>query len=161
MRYLSKINVKNFKIICPLSYGPPNYINRVVHEGERLFGENFIPLLSFLEPEIYYHILNQIDLAIMYHNRQQAIGNIILLIYLGKPLCMKKTSTFNYIKELGISIYSTKDFDKLLKGEMEFTEEMAKSNRKVILQNFTEQSTANSIRNLFNFVENITDIKKG
>ncbi|GAH80465.1 unnamed protein product, partial [marine sediment metagenome] len=66
---LSEMKKQNFKIICPLSYGPPTYINKIVEKGKNLFGERFIPLLKFLKPDIYFSILKQIDIAVMYHNR--------------------------------------------------------------------------------------------
>lgn len=64
---LSKMKEQNFKIVCPLSYGLPSYIKKIVKEGKKIFGDRFIPLLDFLKPNIYYQILKQIDLAIMYH----------------------------------------------------------------------------------------------
>jgi len=147
---LSKIKIQNFKIICPLSYGPSSYIQVVVENGYRIFGDRFIPLLDFLEEDIYYQILKQIDLAIMYHNRQQAIGNIQLLVLLGKVLCMKKTSIFFQLLDSGVNVFSSKDLEKLLSDEIVFNEDMAKNNKDIAIKLFSVESARKSIENILN-----------
>lgn len=150
---LSKIKVQNFNIICPLSYGNPIYIKKIIEKGKMLFGDRFKPLLEFLTPEVYYQILKKVDLTIMYHNRQQGRGTIIILLYLGKPLCMKKTSLyFNFI-ENKVLVFSTKDLERLILNEIEFTEVMSKNNRKIASQYLSVKSVISSIENLSNFLE--------
>ncbi|MHA1987705.1 MAG: TDP-N-acetylfucosamine:lipid II N-acetylfucosaminyltransferase [Promethearchaeota archaeon] len=150
---LSKMKEKNFRIICPLSYGSPPYIKKIVKSGKELFGDRFVPLLEFLSPDIYYHILKQIDLAIMYHNRQQAMGNIQILAYLGKPICMKKTSAFFYLVEKGVTVFSIQNLEELIMDEIEFTEDMSKKNKRIASQYFSEESTRSSIESLLNLLE--------
>ncbi|KKN19950.1 hypothetical protein LCGC14_0940580 [marine sediment metagenome] len=150
---LSEMKEQDFKIICPLSYGPPIYIKKIIENGKILFGDRFIPLLEFLNPEIYYHILKQVDLAIMYHNRQQGMGNIQILVYLGKPICMKKTSAFFHLIERGVFVFSTQDLEKLILNEMEFTEVMLRNNKKIAREYFSVKSVISSIENLVNLLE--------
>jgi len=150
---LSKMKKQNFEIICPLSYGPPIYINKIIEKGKMFFGDRFIPLLDFLNPDKYFGILKQIDLAIMYHNRQQGMGNVQILVYLGKPICMKKTSLFFYLVERGVSVFSTQDLEKLILNENEFTEDMLKNNKKIASQYFSEKSVISSIESLLNLLE--------
>jgi len=150
---LSEMKEQNFKIICPLSYGSPVYIKKIIEKGKTLFGDRFVSLLEFLSPDIYYHILKQIDLAIMYHNRQQGMGNIQILVYLGKPICMKKTSTFFYLVERGVTVFPTQDLEKLILNEIEFTKDMSKNNKKIASQYFSVKSAISSIKSLFNLLE--------
>lgn len=150
---LSKMKEQNFKIICPLSYGPPIYIKKIIEIGKMLFGNRFVPLLEFLKPDIYYHILKQIDLAIMFHNRQQGVGNIHILVYLGKPICMKKTSSFFRLVERGVSVFSTQDLERLILNEIEFTKVMSEKNKKFASQYLSVKSVISSIESLFNFLE--------
>ncbi len=156
---LSKMKNQDFKIICPLSYGPPKYIDKIIEKGKTLFGDRFFPLIEFLKPEIYYHILKQIDLTIMYHNRQQGYGTIIILLYLGKPLCMKKTSIFFNLGEKGLFVFSIQDLEKLISNEIVFTEAMSENNKRNISKYHISKyqsikSHASSIKNLFNYLEN-------
>ena len=149
---LSKMKEQNFKIICPLSYGPPIYIKKIIEKGKMFFGDRFVPLLDFLNPDKYFGILKQIDLAIMYHNRQQGMGNVQILVYLGKPICMKKTSGFFYLVERCVSVFPTQDLERLILNEIEFTEVMSKNN-KIASQNLYVKSAITSINSLFKFLE--------
>ena len=148
---LFKMKEQNFEIICPLSYGPPIYIKKIIEKGKMFFGDRFVPLLDFLNPDKYFCILKQIDLAIMYHNRQQGMGNVQILVFLGKPICMKKTSGFFYLVERCVSVFSTQDLERLILNEIEFTEVMSKNN-KIASQNLYGKAV-NSINNLFKFLE--------
>jgi len=149
---LSKIEKQNFRIICPLSYGFPPYIKKIIEKGKILFGDRFIPFLDFLSPKIYFSILKQVDLAIMYHNRQQGMGNVQILVYLGKPICMKKTSGYFHLVEKGVIVFSIQDLERLILNEIEFTEVMS-NNIKIASQNLYVKSAITSINNLFKFLE--------
>jgi len=150
---LSKMKEQNFIIICPLSYGSPIYIKKIIKKGKTLFGDRFITLLELLSPDIYYHILKQIDLAIWYHNRQQAMGTTQILVYLGKPICMKKTSGYFYLVERGVTVFSTQDLEKLILNEIEFTEDLSKKNKEIATQYFSEKSGISSKESLLNLIE--------
>ena len=153
---LSRIKKQNFIIICPLSYGPPNYISKIVEKGNMLFGNRFIPLLEFLDPDIYYEILKQIDIAIMYHNRQQGVGTINTLLYLGKKICLKKTSVFFFFTKRGLSLFSINDLEGLILGKIKYSEEMAQKNKKFASQFLTVKTSSSLIKNLFKFLERST-----
>ena len=149
---LFKLKKQNFKIICPLSYGPKNYIKKIVEKGEKLFGNRFVPLLDFYNPDQYFGILKQIDLAIMYHNRQQGMGTIILLIYMGKPICMKKTSGYFLLIQRGVYVFSTQELEMLILNETKLTPTMSEHNKTIVLNNTSVKSTISSIRSLFEFL---------
>lgn len=75
---------ENIKIYVPLSYGKDSYINEIINEGRNLFGDKFIPITEFMPFDKYLQFLASIDISIFAHNRQQALGNIITLLGLGK-----------------------------------------------------------------------------
>ncbi len=158
---LAKMKKQNFKIICPLSYGPPIYIKKIVEKGKILYGDRFIPLLKFLDPKIYYSILKQIDIAIMYHNRQQGMGTINILIYLGKPICMKGTSGYFYLLEKGVSVFSTQDIEKLILGEIKLNEIMSENNKKIAIKNFSFKSAISAIETLLNLLDKRDMLNRG
>ena len=89
----------------------------------------------------------------MYHNRQQGVGTINILLYLGKPLCMKKNSSFFHLIEKGVSVFPPQDIEKLILNRMEFTKAMSEKNRKIISQDQSVKSVISSIDNLFNILE--------
>ena len=151
---LSKMEEKNFTIICPLSYGSPIYIKKIIEKGKLLFGERFIPLLDFLKPELYFLILKQIDLAVMNHNRQQGMGTIHILVYLGKPICMKKTSGYFFLIEKGINIFSIQDLEKIILNEIKITQAMSEKNKKIASEKlYTAKNAISSIARLLEFID--------
>ena len=90
---LSRFKEKNIEIITPLSYGDQEWAKKVYEVGKKLYGAKYKPLLEFLPPEEYGKILNSVDIAIFNHDRQQALGNILALLYLGKKVFIKSDIT--------------------------------------------------------------------
>lgn len=104
---LAKIEA-DFEIICPLSYGEQNYINRVIKIGNELFHERFRPVTKFINPSEYTKMLDTVNVAIMNHNRQQALGTIIKLIDNGTKVYIRSdTTTFLFFAHNQVEIYDT------------------------------------------------------
>jgi len=103
---LAKRQEQDFEVFCPLSYGDMEYGNRVIEYGKEKLGEKFRPITDFMKPEEYAGVLAGVDAAIMFHKRQQAIHNIIGLLYLGKKVFLKsEVTTYEWLKsDLGIEV---------------------------------------------------------
>jgi len=92
-------------IYAPLSYGSKAYAETIISEGERLFGSKFKPLTKSMPFDDYLTFLGSIDIAIFNHKRQQAMGNTITLLGLGKTLYMRSDTTqWDFFKNKGIEI---------------------------------------------------------
>ena len=83
---LKKIDWKDVKIYCPLTYGDMNYRDMVIEKGAEFFGENFHPLIKQMEYEEYMSFLMTCSVGIYNHNRQQGLGNISMLLNMGKKV---------------------------------------------------------------------------
>ncbi|WP_217947099.1 TDP-N-acetylfucosamine:lipid II N-acetylfucosaminyltransferase [Faecalibaculum rodentium] len=109
---LKKIHIYNDKIgfiYCPLSY-PRNsrYIQRVIKTGNKLFGDKFVPIIDFMDYIEYCEFLNKIDIGIFDNDRQQGMGNIVNLLYLGKKVFISEENTINkYFHEPSYAIFYT------------------------------------------------------
>ncbi|NMH70530.1 TDP-N-acetylfucosamine:lipid II N-acetylfucosaminyltransferase [Bacillus sp. RO3] len=103
------------EIICPLSYGNSQYRDMVINEGNKIFGSKFIPLTKFMPFDEYLMMLSKIDIAIFNHKRQQAVGNILTLISLGKKVYIRDDiTTWSFCEDQGIMAYSiNKDYENL------------------------------------------------
>lgn len=102
----------NSKIYCPLSYGDKKYANSVIKEGKKIFGDQFLPITKFMEFEQYTDFLSSVNVAIFDHNRQQAFGNTICLLGLGKKVYLNPASTLNGVfEQFGIQVYSSENID--------------------------------------------------
>lgn len=100
------------KIYCPLSYGNLAYAENIKELGIETFGDKFNPLMDFMPLHEYETILDDIDIAIFAHERQQAMGNIINLLGRGKTVYMRDdTSSFFILNKLGIKIFPLNSLD--------------------------------------------------
>lgn len=120
-KLLEKYKKQDIKIFCPLSYGNPKYAEQVIEYGKNIFDDKFIPLTSFMDSNEYMDLLNSIDIGIFNNNRQQALGNIFSLGYLGKKLYIRDdTSMWNELngflklKLFKISELKEEDFDSFI-----------------------------------------------
>jgi hypothetical protein len=91
---LKQLNLGKRKVIVPLSYGGNQfYITRILEEGYKALGDNFLPIIEFLSKEKYIQLLNTVDVAIMNHSYQHAMGNILYLLSQGANVFMDFNNT--------------------------------------------------------------------
>lgn len=109
--FLKKFKEENICLYVPLSYGDMEYAKEVEKAGYTVFGDKFIPLKEYMSQEEYFGLLNKMDIAVFNNDRQQAIGNITALLYLGKKLYLRKdTAMWNeWVKKQKYAIHSTED----------------------------------------------------
>lgn len=97
---------RDLHIYCPLSYGNATYAREVAAEGKRLFGDKFTPLLDFMPGDQYAGFLAAVDVAIFAHRRQQAMGNAISLLGMGKKVYMRREVTSRQLfSHLGVVVH--------------------------------------------------------
>ena len=109
---------ENIKIYAPLSYGDKLHAKKVIAKGKDLFGDKFTALTDFMPFEEYLQFLGTIDIAIFNHKRQQAMGNTITLLGLGKTVFIRSDTTqWQFFKEKNIEIYDSINLASLDKKE--------------------------------------------
>lgn len=109
---------ENIKIYAPLSYGDKLQAEEVIVKGKELFGDKFIALTDFMPLEEYLQFLGNIDIAIFNHKRQQAMGNTITLLGLGKTVFVRSDTTqWQFFKDRSIKVYDSTKLDSLHKNE--------------------------------------------
>lgn len=142
---LEKFKEEQIEIICPLSYGDKKYAENIKKIGEEKFGNKFNALMDFLSLEKYLDILSNIDIAIFNHNRQQAMGNIITLIGLGKKVYIKKgITTWEFFLKNGIKVYDN-SFVELEKID----NEIKLKNIELIKKYFSEEKLYKQFEKIF------------
>lgn len=136
LKYLSNFKTNDYKVFCPLSYGSPEHRESVISYGKKLLGDKFIPITSYMDFSEYNQYMSSIDIAIFNHDRQQAMGNMIGLLSLGKKVVLKPTTTpYSFFQSLGLRVYSLddKDFMKNL------SKEDKKQNIEIMRHNFSPE----------------------
>ena len=144
-KYAGKI-----KVYCPLSY-PQNdtYINKVSAIGKNIFGDDFIAMTNFMKYEEYVDFLNSMDIGVFNNNRQQGMGNITNLLYLGKKLYLSEDNTIrkSYCKP-EYYIYDCKDIE-----ESDFliplNKEQSTNNKNHIINKFSKENFYSEWRKIF------------
>jgi hypothetical protein len=140
----------NSKMIVPLSYGAygyQDYKERVIYQGNKLFKDNFHAIKSFLPIQEYDKILMSCNTMIMYHIRQQALGNIYMALYLGMRVFLnKKSITYKYMNDIGMIIFELeKDFD--LVG-IELNKNQKDINKELVIKLQGEETIVRKIKSI-------------
>ncbi|RZM81179.1 hypothetical protein C3B51_09325 [Pseudoalteromonas rubra] len=143
LRKLLPYKEENIRIYVPLSYGSKENANQVIEQGLKWFGDKFIPLTEFMPFEEYLKLLGSIDIAIFNHKRQQAMGNTITLLGLGKTVYIRRdTSQWEFFTEKGINV---RDFEKL--ENLEFSKE--ERNIEIVKTYFSKSNFLEQLRKIF------------
>ncbi|WP_022960579.1 TDP-N-acetylfucosamine:lipid II N-acetylfucosaminyltransferase [Spongiibacter tropicus] len=142
---LSRFSGENIRIVAPLSYGRKQYAEEVIAEGRRLFGEKFEAITGFMPLDDYIRLLSSVDIAIFNHRRQQAMGNIISLLGLGKKVYMRSDITpWRLFADEGIKVF---DIEFLDLAPLELG--LAERNRKIVADVFSEENLIRQYKELF------------
>ena len=140
----------NSEVIVPLSYGAygfEDYKKIIICKGQSLFKHNFHAIESFLPIQDYDKMLMSCNTMIMYHIRQQALGNIYMALYLGIRVYLnKKSITYKYMNDIGMIIFELeKDFD--LVG-IELTKNQKDINKKLVFKLQGEEAIIRKIKSI-------------
>ena len=114
LTFIKKRIASEIDIYSILSYGDANGRKWAIECGENLFGDHFHPILDYMDRQSYLDFVNSIDVVVMYHNRQQAVGNIMTALVLGKPVFMKSENVvYKMLKNIGVSaVFDIKQISK-------------------------------------------------
>lgn len=105
---LARFTNMEVEVFAPLSYGDVANAKSVIEYGKDKLGNRFHPITHMMSFSDYSVHLSKIDIAIFNHHRQQAMGNIIGLLSLGKKVFIRSDiSPWEYFKEKGFAIYDT------------------------------------------------------
>ena len=135
----------NIEIYAPLSYGDKTYAREIAQLGRDWFGEKFHPVTTLLTLDEYLNLLRRVDLAVFNHKRQQAMGNTISLLGLGKTVYIRSdVSQWRLFKSKGIMVLNIDDFDLST-----LAKEDKDRNVSLIKSNFNYQSLVDQYKNIY------------
>lgn len=77
---LKKYKDENIRIYLPMSYGDMEYAETIEKYAKDIFSEKLVVLKTKMELEDYIKYLSKIDVAVFGVKRQQALGNIFMLL---------------------------------------------------------------------------------
>lgn len=137
------------KVYVPLSYGiDTGYKEKVLRDGKRLLGERFSPMTNFMGKDEYIKVLLSCNVGIFYHYRQQAMGNIIAMLWLGARIYLaKKNPVYGYLKRLGIHVYILEEEFGTI-GFKSLGKNLVVENRAILSREFNEEKVYNDTKKL-------------
>ncbi|HMJ67951.1 MAG TPA: TDP-N-acetylfucosamine:lipid II N-acetylfucosaminyltransferase [Cyclobacteriaceae bacterium] len=143
-RLLKKFRGRNMMIACPLSYGigDGSYGNFIDNTGAVFFGERWRSIRKMMALNDYLLLQEDVDIAIMGHNRSQASGNIIAFMKMGKKVYLKEESTiYSLLIEKGMQVFSVSALEQESFEEFSrpLTIEQANENSKLITGLFSDE----------------------
>lgn len=136
--FLAKAGLREAKIYVPLSYGGDNaYRETVIKSGRSFLQENFVPMVDFISLKEYIEILQSCSVGIFYHYRQQGMGNIIAMLWMGARIYMSSENpAFHYFHRIGIKVFDLdKDFNFFKNTPLPAEE--AAANREILTATFS------------------------
>jgi hypothetical protein len=143
---LSKYANEDITIYVPLSYGDSKYAQEVIKKGYEVFGDKFKPMLDFMPYEEYLQFLGKIDIAIFAHRRQQAMGNTITLLGLGKKVYMRSDVVqWKLFDELNVKVYEIDKFSLELMDK-----NLSEKNSQNIREYFSQNRLIEQLKIIFN-----------
>jgi hypothetical protein len=145
IQFFKNIDLRDRKIILPLSY--PDYSARSAYIG--LIREN-LGLIRNILPEIledymplekYHQIISSCAYAIFGHIRQQALGNIIQLLFNGcKIFLYTESIVYSALKEKGFILFTIDDDLNIDSLNIPLTENEKQHNKALYLKNYNYEN---------------------
>ncbi|MCD4654664.1 TDP-N-acetylfucosamine:lipid II N-acetylfucosaminyltransferase [bacterium] len=116
---IAEIDISKRKIIVPLSYGiGQDYKNYVIDKGKYYFGNRFFPVLDFMPIKEYVKLLASCDSVVFNHTRQQGLGTLLILTWLGASIYLNPVNPiYEHFKAIGINVYNFSNAKKLGNSE--------------------------------------------
>lgn len=104
---LEKFENKIDKIICPLSYGNKEYIDKVIKVGKSLFGGKFSLIDKWMPKDEYYTFLNNnVDIAIFNYNTSEGFNTLLCLCEMGKKVYINPLNDAYYdLAQMGFPVF--------------------------------------------------------
>ena len=151
MQLISKLNLKNNNIYCPLSYNNSDqkYINTIKEEGQKRFGDSFFALEDLMSTEKYVDFLRTIDILLLPSLKQNGLFNIYVLLFLGKKVFVPKKSNIYYsLTKIGLEIEALEDID-LINATEGYNESVKNKNKEILSKLFNHKKSIDDLNKFY------------
>lgn len=150
---VKQLELRKRKVIVPLSYGSFNYREIIIKKGKEELGGSFQPLTEFLAIDEYIAILQSCSIVIMNHLRQQALGNIVIALYMGAKVFLdKRNPIYTFFANQGVYIYCLEDLSEECEGKLSI--EQISYNREVLKKHWSRSVIFEKTKSLIEQVIN-------
>jgi len=115
------------------------------------FGDKYIPITEMMDLKTYQQFLSNADIMVCNHRRQQAWGNLLVMLKYGKKVFIRSgISTEEDFNEYGLKFFLTDDIESMSFSEfVEFQLSDAKQNDAILTKMFSNDGLFSIWDNLF------------
>lgn len=143
-------DIKDEKLIVPLSYGDSWIRNMIIKVGRWMLGKHMHALTEFMPREEYNALMLSCSTMIIGYWEPAGQGNIITALWLGMRVYLsEKSIAYNFFKRIGAQIYSIESDLK----QYQFTplsEEIRAENRNVLTEWYSAENVMKAVQNVAN-----------
>lgn len=132
---IAQLAEDDVRVWSPLNYGgPAEYVESVIAEGRRLFGDKFEPVTEMLSKEAYDERLRQTDAVAFGHRRQQGLYVAKHALCHGTYLFIRReVSTYQRFRGMGFAIGATEDLENMTLSDLRAHDEAARRRNRMLL----------------------------
>lgn len=123
LNYLYEFEDENIELHLPMTYGVygingafggSQYVKCVEKYGKKLFAKKLTVITKNIPFEQYVKYLWTVDIAVFDFDRPCGLGNIRILLYMGKKIFLPSNSEFyKFLKDQGLAIYDTNEIPNM------------------------------------------------
>lgn len=141
----------NRRVYVPLSYGDTEYALKIIEEGRKIFGSNFIELTEFMSLQQFNNVLSNCGNVIMNHCRQQALGTILISLWKGARVFLNpKNPLKQFFNSNGFITFSLNDLK--IENELPSYKFLAETNRRCIQKIYDHEVVLEEASYLINHI---------
>lgn len=149
IKKLYRFRNENVRFLFPLSYGGGKRYRKLIgFYGRHKLGRAFCPITKLMPYEKYVAMLSKCSAGIFNNDRQQAMGNINALAYLGAKIYIRNDTAMwgEFINNLGYNFF---DIDSI--GQLSFNElvEVDPKDARNNINKYIENNTADKFVELW------------
>ena len=106
LNYLAEHKLPDLKLILPMSYGNPRYLRRIKSLLAKSVHHDAIVLQNSLPYDSYVDMCAGAVCAIYGHRRQEAVGNIFIMLYIGARVYLRQQNPLlQDLRQLGLIVF--------------------------------------------------------
>ena len=95
------------------SYGDSRYREAISAKGSEIIGPQFHPVTCFMDYREYVMFLQSCSVMIMNHRRQQAGGNVSLMLFLGGTVFLRaENPLYHHWRRKGAIFFSVQELEE-------------------------------------------------
>ncbi len=145
LKYLKGHDIGNYSVLLPMAYGAPQqYVDRIESMYKDTFGDKVSCMRNFVPLELYNQQLKDGAVFIYGNWRQEALGNILVALYLGAKVYLSiKNPLLEYFKSLGVAIFALEEMDGTLTTPLTLEQ---KNNNRRYLENYHNADRKNELK---------------